>query len=116
MVSVALPLLILSGVISLFRQGIYTSGMTTQRTEMQQNARVALNLMAQDLSIAGRGFPLGGIQLPTGTGSQPPKKRCDINGQCNVAQNAQDDWLYGITPGDGLGPTINGAATDVVTL
>lgn len=116
MVAVTLTLLILSGVISLFRQGIHASGMTTQRTEMQQNARVALNLMAQDLSIAGTGFPLGGIQLPTGTGSQDPRYGCDINGQCNVTQNAQDDWLYGITPGDGLGPTINGAATDVVTL
>jgi len=90
--------------------------MTTQLTEMQQNARVALNLMTQDLSIAGTGFPLGGIQLPTGTGSQRPRYGCDIDGQCHVAQNAQDDWLYGITPGDGLGPTINGAATDVVTL
>jgi hypothetical protein len=116
MVAVTLTLLILSGVISLFRQGIHSSGMTTQRTEMQQNARVALNLMAQDLSIAGTGFPLGGIQLPTGTGSQDPRYGCDINSQCNATQNAQDDWLYGITPGDGLGPTINGAATDVVTL
>ena len=116
MIAVTLTLLILSGVISLFRQGMYTSDMTGQRTEMQQNARVALNLMAQDLSIAGTGFPLGGIQLPTGAGSQRPGYGCDINGQCNVAQNAQDDWLYGITPGDGLGPTINGAATDVVTL
>jgi type II secretory pathway pseudopilin PulG len=116
MIAVTLTLLILSGVISLFRQGMYTSDMTGQRTEMQQNARVALNLMAQDLSIAGTGFPLGGIQLPTGAGSQRPRYGCDINGQCNVAQNAQDDWLYGITPGDGLGPTINGAATDVVTL
>jgi prepilin-type N-terminal cleavage/methylation domain-containing protein len=116
MVAMTLTLLILSGVISLFRQGIHTSGMTTQRTEMQQNARVALNLMAQDLSVAGTGFPLGGIQLPTGTGSQDPRYGCDINSQCNATQNAQDDWLYGITPGDGLGPTINGAATDVVTL
>jgi len=116
MVAVTLTLLILSGVISLFRQGIHTSGMTTQRTEMQQNARVALNLMAQDLSVAGTGFPLGGIQLPAGTGSQNPRYGCDINSQCNVAQNATDNWLYGITPGDGLGPTINGVATDVVTL
>jgi prepilin-type N-terminal cleavage/methylation domain-containing protein len=116
MVAITLTLLILSGVISLFRQGIHTSAMTTQLTEMQQNARVALNLMAQDLSIAGTGFPLGGIQLPTGSGAQHPRYGCDTSGQCNVIQSAQDDWLYGITPGDGLGPTINGAATDVVTL
>jgi len=116
MVAVTLTLLILGGVISLFQQGINTGAMTTQRTEMQQNARVALNLMAQDLSIAGTGFPLGGIQLPTGSDSQRPRYGCDIDGQCNIAQNAQDDWLYGITPGHGLGPTINGTATDVVTL
>src|SRR5438309_817626 len=116
MVAMTITLLIMSGVLTLFRQGILTSGMTTQQTEMQQNGRVAINLMAQDLNRAGTGFPLGGIQLPTGTGSQDPTYGCDINSQCNVPQTAQDDRLYAITPGDGLGPTINGTATDVVTL
>ena len=54
MVAMTITLLIMSGVLTLFRQGILTSGMTTQQTEMQQNGRVAINLMAQDLN---RGFP-----------------------------------------------------------
>ena len=37
MVAMTITLLIMSGVLTLFRQGILTSGMTTQQTEMQQN-------------------------------------------------------------------------------
>ena len=116
LVAMSLSLLILGGVVTLFRQGILAGNLTTQKIEMQQNARVALNLMAQDLSIAGTGFPQGGLQLPTGTDSQNPRYGCDIDGDCHVPQDARDDWLYSITPGDGLGPTINGTATDIVTL
>jgi hypothetical protein len=87
----------------------------TQRTELQQNTRAALNLMAQDLSIAGTGFPLGGVTLPNGDNSVAPRFGCDSDG-CQIEQDARNNWLYAITPGNGLGPTINSVATDVVTL
>ena len=76
LVTVALCSLVMGGVMELFRQGVNIHSASTQRFEMQQNARVALNLMAQDFSIASTGFVDGGIQLPTGTGSTNPKRGC----------------------------------------
>lgn len=115
LVAVALCSLVMGSVMELFRQGVNIHSASTQRFEMQQNARVALNLMAQDLSIAGTGFVDGGIQLPTGNGSSNPKRGCSSS-SCGTWNYLTDARMYAITPGDGLGPTIGGAATDVVTL
>lgn len=115
LVTTALCSLVMGGVMELFRQGINIHSATMQRSEMQQNARVALNLMAQDFSIAGTGFVDGGIQLPTGNGSSNPKRGCSSS-SCGTWDYLADDRMYAITPGDGLGPMIAGSATDVVTL
>jgi len=115
LVTLALSSLIMGSVMELFRQGVNMNSVATQRAEMQQNARVALNLMAQDFSIASTGFADGGIQLPTGTGSTDPKRGCSAS-SCGTWAYLTDDRMYAITPGDGIGPTIGGAATDMVTL
>lgn len=115
LVTVALCSLVMGGVMELFRQGINIHSASTQRFEMQQNARVALNLMSQDFSIAGTGFVDGGIQLPTGTGSSNPKRGCSSS-SCGTWDYLTDDRMYAITPGDGLGPTIGGSVTDMVSL
>lgn len=113
LVTLALCSLIMGSVMELFRQGVNMNSVATQRAEMQQNARVALNLMAQDFSIASTGFVDGGIQLPTG--STNPKRGCSTS-SCGTWDYLTDDRMYAITPGDGLGPTIGGVATDMVTL
>jgi prepilin-type N-terminal cleavage/methylation domain-containing protein len=115
LVVLALCSLLMGGVMELFRQGINITSAATERSEMQQNTRVALNLMAQDFSIAGTGFVDGGIQLPTGTGSNNPKRGCS-SASCGTWDYLTDNRMYAITPGDGLGPTLGGVATDTVTL
>ena len=105
----------MGSVMQLFRQGVTASYASQQRAELQQNARVALNLMSQDVSVAGTGFPDGGIQLPTGTGSTRPKRGC-TTASCGAWNFLSDDRLYSVTPGDGLGPTMTGVATDVMTV
>ena len=115
-IAMGLGVVVLSGALVLTSQAVGISDMVTQRSEMQQNGRVAINLMARDLSIAGTGFPSDGIQLPSGAGSQDSFFACDAAG-CYVTNNVYtDERLYAVMPGDGSGPTINGVATDVVTL
>ncbi len=115
-VAMAVGLIIMAGVVAFFRQGVDLNYRVIQRAEMQQNARVALNLISRDISIAGTGVPAGGIQLPSGAGSQDALFACD-QAACYLTANVyQDDRLYAITPADGVGPVINGVATDVVTL
>ena len=116
MVAMALGLIVLGGAVLLFRQGADLTNTVTLRAEMQQNARAAMNLIARDLSIAGTGVAAGGIQLPSGSGSGDSMFGCD-SASCYITSNVYaDDRLYAITPGDGKGPTVNGVATDIVTL
>ncbi|MFQ5739085.1 MAG: PilW family protein [Acidobacteriota bacterium] len=115
-VGLAVSLVVVGGAVTLLRQSVTVNEQITQRAEMQQNARVALNQMARDLSIAGTGTPVGGIQLPDGGVSSASKFACDSLG-CYLADNTYGDQrLYAVTPGDGRGPTAQGIATDVVTL
>lgn len=115
LVAMTLGLIVLAGAVALFRQGVDVSYMVTQRAEMQQNARVAINTIARDLSIAGTGVPAGGIQLPSGAGSTGSLRGCSV-AACGLWGYLVDNRLYSVTPGDGVGPVVSGVATDIVTV
>ena len=116
MVSAAIGVVLVGAAVTFLEEGIGISYRVAQRAEMQQNARIAINLMSQDLSIAGTGIPQGGIQLPSGGGSQNSRFACDASSCYLTANTYTDGRLYSVTPGDGRGPIINGVATDIVTL
>ncbi len=115
-VAMGLATVILGGALALTSQAIGLSDMVSQRSDMQQNGRVAINMMALDASLAGTGFPTSGVQLPSGNGSQPSYFACDSAG-CYVTNNVYSaERLYATWPGQAGGPTINGVATDVLTV
>jgi prepilin-type N-terminal cleavage/methylation domain-containing protein len=121
-IAMALGLLILVGAVALFRQGVDISYTVTQRADMQQNARTAVNLMARDLTVAGAALPPGGgIGLPKKTPplapSQRPRRACPIDtaADCGNLGGYPGDMLYYVTPGDGMF-MVNGVPTDVVTI
>ncbi len=117
LVAMGLATVVLGGALALTSQAIGLSDMVSQRSDMQQNGRVAMNMMALDASLAGTGFPTDGIQLPSGAGSQDSHFACDEAGGCHITNNVYtDERLYATLPGDSEGPTINGAVTDVITL
>src|SRR5258708_35440490 len=68
MVSMALGLIVMASLASLFKTGMNSTMLVTQRAETQQNMRAAIDLMVKDISMAGAGVPSGGIQLPHGAG------------------------------------------------
>ena len=61
-VSLALATMVLSGALIMTRQAVSLTVMVNQRSEMQQNGRVAINMVARDLSLAGTRFPSAGVQ------------------------------------------------------
>jgi len=117
-VAMGLATVILGGALALTSQAIGISDMVSQRSDMQQNARVAINMIALDASLAGTGFPATGIQLPGGTGSQDSHFACDEATGCHLTPNDvyTAERLYATLPGDSSGPSINGVDTDVITL
>ncbi|TDI14978.1 MAG: hypothetical protein E2P05_08275 [Acidobacteria bacterium] len=118
-VAMGLATVVLGGALALTSQAIGISDMVSHRSDMQQNARVAINMIARDASLAGTGFPAEGVQLPGGTGSQDSHFACDEATGCHLTNNNDvytDERLYATWPGQAGGPTINGVATDVITM
>ena len=66
MVSMAVGLIVMASMASLFKTGMNSTMLVTERAETQQNMRAAIDLMVKDISMAGAGLPSGGIQLPAG--------------------------------------------------
>ncbi len=101
MVSMAVGLIVMAAMASLFKSGMNSTMLVTQRAETQQNMRAAIDLMVKDISMAGAGLPSGGIQLPTGAGNNGLSKYgCDQAGACHVPANTYPlNYMYGIIPG-----------------
>ncbi len=117
LIAMGLATVVLGGALALTSQAIGISDMVSQRSDMQQNGRVAINMMARDASLAGTGFPTSGIQLPSGAGSADSHFACDEATGCHLTNNVYtDERLYATWPGQAGGPTINGVATDVLTV
>jgi type IV pilus assembly protein PilW len=113
MVSMALGLIVMAAMASLFKTGMDSSMLVTQRAETQQNMRAAIDLMSKDISMAGAGLPSGGIQLPNGAGSTISKFGCDQGGVCHTPANTYPagNYMYGILPGYQNGVEANAVVT-----
>jgi prepilin-type N-terminal cleavage/methylation domain-containing protein len=101
LVAIALGLVVMASMASLFKTGLNAMVLVTQRTETQQNMRAAVDLMVKDISMAGAGLPSGGIQLPNGNGAMASKFGCDQAGTCHVPafNYPNSNYMYGIIPG-----------------
>jgi prepilin-type N-terminal cleavage/methylation domain-containing protein len=124
MVAMAIGLIVMAAMTSLFKTGMDSARLVTQRAETQQNMRAAIDLMVKDISMAGAGLPSGGIQLPIGAGSSATKFACDQAGTCHVpAHNyPATNYMYGVIPGFSNGveanavvPAAPGAINDSIT-
>jgi prepilin-type N-terminal cleavage/methylation domain-containing protein len=129
MVSIAVGLVVMAGIAGLFKTGMDSAILVTQRAETQQNMRAAIDLMVKDISMAGAGLPSGGIQLPTGAGSSASRFDCDQSGTCHVPANTYPtgNYMYGAIPGFNNGveanaivpaappPAINDSITSIYT-
>ena len=82
LIAMALGVLVLTAAMMMLTKAMDATFMVTQRAEMQSNARTAISFLSRDLSLAGTGFPTGGIQGPTGAGSSAPKFGCSAVQGC----------------------------------
>ena len=123
LIAMGVGLIVLGSAVSLFSRAVNLSFLVTQRAEMQQNGRAALDMMAKDISLAGAGIPSGGVQLPDGAGATASKFACDPV-QCYVTNNQfpLSNNFFGAIPNPGIGlpvQTTSGALgpnTDVLTV
>jgi|SRR5579863_479666 type II secretory pathway pseudopilin PulG len=127
LVAASLGLMVILTVTSLFKMGMDATFTITQRAEVQQNLRAAIELMTQDLSHAGAGLPTGGLQLATAGVSN---FACNQGGTCYVPAHSYPNnvgtgianYMYGILPGYSNGvqgggtiPNATAARNDSIT-
>lgn len=93
---------------SLFKTGMDATMRVTQRAETQQNMRAAIQLMTQDISMAGAGLPSGGLQLTTAGGLS--LYACNQAGTCYIAGGTYPNngggtpnYMFPLLPGFGTG-------------
>ena len=111
MVAMALGLLVLGAAASMLKNAMNITVNLSERAEMQQNARAAVNAMARDLSLAATDLPAGGIQLPQSVVLQP-RFGC-TTGVCYLTNGANffaGNRLYYIDP-----HTQDGAVVGTIT-
>jgi prepilin-type N-terminal cleavage/methylation domain-containing protein len=102
MIAMALGLIVIGSTVQLFQMGMKSTKLVSQRAEMQQDMRAAIELMTKDISQAGAGLPTGGIQLPNGNGATPSRFACDQTGAChipNVFTYPTGNYMYWVIPG-----------------
>jgi hypothetical protein len=128
LVAMALGLLLLGAAAQLFKAGMTTSTLVSNRSEMQQELRSAIDLIAKDISMAGAGLPSGGIQLPTGAGATPSIVACSQTPTCYLNTNTYangtvgtapavtiSNYMYGILPGSNNGMEKGGPSNVAAT-
>jgi type II secretory pathway pseudopilin PulG len=120
LIGMALTLILLAAVFTLFGKLVLVSQSAANITDMNQNLRGASDLIARSLTVAGAGIPVGGITMPSGSGSSSVTWPGPTNvSGCNVFP-ANAGVLSAITPGYQCGPTIisgvNQQTTDKITI
>jgi type II secretory pathway pseudopilin PulG len=117
LVSIGVTTVILGATLLAFRDAANTQRGVSYSSDMNDNLRAALNLIEQDLILAGTGIPTGGIPIPNTPNSA---------GTCNTTAPPNRPTLTGtltfptcnfvipaIEPGSALGPLIT--APDATT-
>ena len=118
-IAMAISLIVIASAASLFKQGLTSSFLVTQRAQMQQEARAAIGMMSKDISLAGSGLPTGGVQLPTNNGATASKFGCDQTAVCYISNNSYPgNYLYGVIPNPASGAILQTGvgATDSITV
>jgi len=123
MITMALTLIIMASTMAAMNNAIRASEVATLTTGMNQGLRTAMDIIVRDMLQVGQGLPSGRtIDIPNGTGATavrlpgaPATTPVTTSPAVRTLPTTTTE-LSAIVPGPGIGPTINGVATDVITM
>src|SRR5690606_24143015 len=114
-VGMALMTLVLGGVFSAMTEAMRANDTVKLSTSMNNNLRVAMDLLVRDMLQAGQGLPSGKVvSIPSGDGALPIGRPGPVG--TDYTFDPASTSLPAVTVGAELGPEINGLPTDMVTL
>jgi hypothetical protein len=115
LLSTTISLIVMGVAMTTFRDAVALNDTVVNSAGSSQNLRTGANLLVRDLLQAGRNIPIGGIAIPTGPEAYSIK-RPSPPGLQYYFNNDTAATLEAITTGFGLGPTVSGRPTDIVTI
>lgn len=113
LIATALTLVIVSSAIEVMTRTVTLTGTSRVMSETNHGLQAAMSLMVRDFMQTGQGVPLGGIPLPTGGGAQDVLRP---GPSALMTFPAGSATLPSLSPGNGMGPTLLGVQTDIVTI
>jgi len=117
MMASMITLVVMGVAFSTFRDALALNEAVVQIGDSSQNLRAGTNQLVRDLLQAGRNIPTGGIGIPSGPNATAIKRPGPPESGYFFKNDDEDSTtLTAITTGAGLGPTISGRATDIVTI
>ena len=115
LVAMLIGSIVLTAGATLVTKALQITDLITVRSEMQQDGRAAINSILKDLSLSGTGMPVGGVQLPTGTGATASLFACS-GGVCFLKNhNFPGNHMYPVLPDPNDGNVKQGAP-DALTM
>jgi prepilin-type N-terminal cleavage/methylation domain-containing protein len=112
LIAMMLTLIVLSAAIETLTRTMSMTGTARLISETNHGLQAGTSLMVRDIMQTGQGIPLGGIPLPSGVGADPVYRP----GPDGLTFDSGAETVPAISPGNELGPTLLGVATDVVTV
>ncbi|MEP7117237.1 MAG: hypothetical protein ABI880_06640, partial [Acidobacteriota bacterium] len=115
LIASVITLAVIGIAIKTFDDALKINDATLKLTDAGQNMRSGVNLMVRDLLQAGRDIPVGGIPLPSGSGSALVQ-RPSPTGWSYAFDNTTLTTLGAVTTGNNLGSTVAGRQTDEISI
>jgi prepilin-type N-terminal cleavage/methylation domain-containing protein len=114
MVTMAITLVILAGTMKAMSDAMRSNETAQLTTSMNRGLRTSADIMVRDLLQVGQGMPAGHvIQIPQG-GPVTAIKLPAAPGTMRAYDSTATE-ISAVIPGPGLGPTVNGVPTDLIT-
>ena len=114
LISMGITVAILGATMAAMSSAVKANQTALLMTSMNNNLRTGMDLMIRDMLQVGQGLPTGGVILtPVGA----PFVQINLPGPPGSAlKNVVGDTdIAAVQPGPGLGPVVNGVATDIIT-
>jgi Tfp pilus assembly protein PilW len=112
LIAATITLVILGGTMGTFKSSLMLNERVTGMGDLEQNLRAGMNLVVSDFISAGWLIPIGGLPVPYGSGAVTVLRPSPTG----LPTRSFATKIDAVNPGAGLGPTLNGQATDIVNI
>jgi hypothetical protein len=113
LISVVLTVMVITAAIETLTRTLSLTGTSRTMSETNHGLQAATSLLVRDVMQTGQGLPLGGIPIPSGDDSVLVFRPTPAAGSTFPFGTSV---VTAVLPGDGLGPTVNGNVTDMMSV